>query len=107
MTYLVLCVVFSASAEPSLGPWTIVAPACASLSIRTVASHVAGIATYSADDAGSEVLLLWTVVLAMSYLTTVLTSLVFIVTQSSVQSSEFAELVTLQFVLALGNGSSL
>lgn len=68
---------------------------------------MAGIATHSADDAGSEVLLLRAIVLAVPYLTTVLTSLVLIVTQSSVQSSKLTELVTLQFVLALGNGSSL
>lgn len=68
---------------------------------------MAGVATHSADDAGSEVLLLGAVVLAVSYLATVLASLVFIVTQSSVQSSELSELVTLQFVLALGDGSSL
>lgn len=103
---LVLGVVFSASADPSGGPGTLITPACTSLSIRTVASHVAGVATHSADDAGSEVLLLGAVVLAVSYLATVLASLVFIVTQSSVQSSELSELVTLQFVLALGDGSS-
>lgn len=107
MTYLVLGVVFSASADPSLGPWAIIAPACAPLSIGTVACHVAGIATHSTDDAGSEVLLLRAVVLAVSDLTTVLASLVFIVTQGSVQSSELTELVTLQFVLALRNRSSL
>lgn len=68
---------------------------------------MAGVATHSANDAGSEILLLGAVVLAVSYLATVLASLVFIVTQSSVQSSELTELVTLQFVLALGDGSSL
>lgn len=107
MTYLVLGVVFSATADSSRGPWTIITPACTSLSIGTVAGHMAGIATHSADDAGSEVLLLRAVVLAVSYLSTILASLVLIVTQSSVQSSELTELVTLQFVLALGNGSSL
>lgn len=107
MTYLVLGVVFSASADPSGGPGAIIAPACTSLSIRTVAGHVAGVATHSADDAGGEILLLRAVVLAVSYLATVLASLVFIVTQSSIQSSELTELVTLQFVLALGDGSSL
>lgn len=107
MTYLVLGVVFSTSADPSGGSGAIIAPACTSLSIRTVAGHMACVATHSADDAGSEVLLLRAVVLAVSYLATVLASLVFIVTQGSVQSSELTELVTLQFVLALGDGSSL
>lgn len=107
MTYLVVGVVFSASTDPSLGPWAIVAPACASLSIRTVARHVAGIATHPTDDAGSKILLLRAVVLAVSDLATVLASLVFVVTQGSVQGSELTELVTLQFVLALRNGSSL
>lgn len=67
---------------------------------------MAGIATHSADDAGSEILLLRAIVLAVSDLTTVLASLIFIVTQGSIESSELTELVTLQFVLALGNGSS-
>lgn len=107
MTYLVLGVVFSTAADPSRGPWAIIAPACTSLSVGTVAGHMAGIATHSADDASSKVLLLRAVVLAVSYLSTVLASLVLIVTQSSVQSGELTELVTLQFVLALGNGSSL
>lgn len=107
MTYLVVGVVFSASADPSLGPWAIIAPACTSLPIRTVAGHMACVATHSADDAGSKVLLLRAIVLAVSYLATILASLVFIITQGSVQSSELTELVTLQFVLALGNRSSL
>lgn len=107
MTYLVVGVVFSTSADPSLGPWAIIPPACTSLSIRTVAGHVAGVATHSADNASSEVLLLGAVVLAVSYLATVLASLILIITQGSVQSSKLTELVTLQFVLALGNGSSL
>lgn len=107
MTYLVLGVVFSASADPSRGSWAIIAPACTPLPIRTVAGHVAGVATHSADDAGSEILLLGAVILAVSYLATVLASLVLIVTEGSVQSSELTELVTLQFVLALGDGSSL
>lgn len=107
MTYLVFGVVFSATADPSRRPWAIIAPACTSLSIGTVAGHVAGIATHSTDDAGSEVLLLRAVVLAVTYLSTILASLILIVTQSSVQSSELTKLVTLQFVLALGNGSSL
>lgn len=107
MTYLVLGVVFSTAADASRGPWAIIAPACTSLSVGAVAGHMAGIATHSADDASSKVLLLRAVVLAVSYLSTVLASLVLIVTQSSVQSGELTELVTLQFVLALGNGSSL
>lgn len=111
MTYLVLGVVLAAAAaaDSALGPSTrtIVAPACTSLSIWTVASHVAGIAAHTANDAGSEVLLLRAIILAMSYLATVLASLVLIVTERSVQSSQLTKLVTLQFILALGNGSSL
>lgn len=107
MTYLVLGVVFSASANPSRGPWAIVAPACTSLSVGTVAGHVAGIATHTANDAGSEILLLRAVVLAVSDLAAILAGLVLIVTEGSVQSSQLTKLVTLQFVLALGNGSSL
>lgn len=107
MTYLVLGVVFSASADPSRGPRAIIAPACTSLSVGTVASHVAGIATHAANDTSGEVLLLRAVVLAVADLAAILAGLVLIVTEGSVQSSQLTKLVTLQFVLALGNGSSL
>jgi hypothetical protein len=60
-------------------PWDSVAHVGATLSIRTISGHVAGVAADSADDVGSEVALLGTIVLAMSDLTTVLTSLVLIV----------------------------
>jgi hypothetical protein len=42
----------------------------ATLSVRTISGHVAGVAADSADDVGSEVALLGAIVLAMSDLTT-------------------------------------
>lgn len=43
----------------------------------------------------------------MTNLATVLTSLVLIVTKGSVESSELAKLIALQFVLAFGDRRSL
>jgi hypothetical protein len=61
----------------------------------------------TADDAGCVVLLLGAVVLAVANLPAVLACLVLVITERSVESSKFAKLVTLQFVLALGNRRSL
>lgn len=63
--------------------------------------------TDATDDAGSEVLLLWTVVLAMTNLSAVLTGLVLVVTKGTVEGGKLAELVALEFVLAFRDGSSL
>ena len=65
------------------------------------------IAANTADDVGSEVLLLRTVIFTMTDLSTVLTSLVLIITQCSVEGGKFTELVPLQFVLAFRDGGSL
>ena len=66
-----------------------------------------GVAADTADDVGSVVLLLGTVVLAVTNLPAVLACLVLVVTQGSVQRSKLAQLVTLELVLTLGNGGSL
>lgn len=68
---------------------------------------MAGVATNAADDAGGEILLLGTVILAMADLTTVLTGLVLVVTERSVEGGELTKLVALEFVLALRNRGSL
>lgn len=68
---------------------------------------MAGIATDATDDVGGEVALLWAVVLAVTDLATVLTSLVFVVAQRTVERSKFAKLVALELVLTFGDGSSL
>lgn len=106
-TYLVLAIHSITTAKPSAAHGTIVAPAGTPLPVRAVACHVAGIAADAADDVGSEVLPLGTVVLAVSDLPAVLASLVLIVTQRAVQGSKLAELVPLQFVLTLGDRGSL
>lgn len=103
---------------------TAIAPVAASLAVRTVASHVACIATDTTDNVGGKVALLGTVILAVSDLTTfasleiwskwvkresltVLTSLVLVVTKGTVESSKLTKLVTLELVLTLGNRRSL
>ena len=63
--------------------------------------------TDATDDAGSEVLLLWTIVLAMANLSAVLTGLVLVVTKGTVEGGKLAELVALELVLAFGDGSGL
>lgn len=86
---------------------------------------MAGITTDTADNVGGKVALFGTVVFAVSDLSTytrefkftrsgkdprrltVLTSLVLIVTQCTVEGGEFSELVALELVLTFGNRSSL
>jgi len=86
---------------------TVVAPARTALSVWTVSGHMTGVATDTADDVRSVVLLLWTVVFAMTDLSAVLASLILVITQSTVQSSELTKLVTLELVLSLRNGCCL
>lgn len=112
MTYLVLAVHRIAAARgaetASCGPdRSIVAPVGASLPVRTIAGHVACIATNAADDVGSVVLLLWAVVLAVANLTAVLAGLVLVITEGTVEGSQLTQLVTLEFVLSFGNGGGL
>jgi hypothetical protein len=56
---------------------------------------MAGIATDATDDVGGKVTLLGTVVLAMSDLATVLASLILIITEGTVESSQLSQLVSL------------
>lgn len=65
------------------------------------------ISTDTANDVGGEILLLGAIVFAMSNLTTVLACLVFIITKCTVQGCELSKLISLQFVLTLGNRSGL
>lgn len=85
----------------------IVPPACTSLSVGTVTSHVSRVATNTTDDAGRVVLTLRAIVLAVTNLSAVLASLVLVVSQGTVESSQFSKLISLQFVLTFRNGSSL
>jgi hypothetical protein len=66
---------------------------------------MASVPTDSANDICGEVALFWAIVLAMSNLTTVLASLIFIVTEGTVKSGQFAQLVSLELVLTFGNRS--
>lgn len=84
----------------------VVTPISASLPIGTVAGHMSGISTNAANDVGSEITLLRTIVFTMSNLTTILASLVFIVTKSTVEGGKFSELIPLELVLAFRNGRS-
>ncbi len=85
----------------------VIPPVGASLSVRTVSSHVSSVTTDAAYDVGRVVLLLRTIVLAMADLAAVLTGLVFVVTKRTVQGSQLPELVSLELVLAFGDGGSL
>jgi len=65
------------------------------------------IATNATDNVGSEVSLFRAVKFSVADLTAVLTSLILIVTEGTVESGEFTKLVTLEFVLSFWNGCSL
>ena len=73
----------------------------------TVASHVSCTTTDSADDVCCEVSLFRAVVLAVADSTTILTDLVLVVTEGTVQCSEFAKLVALVIVLTFWRRCSL
>jgi hypothetical protein len=68
---------------------------------------MSSLTTNTANDARSEVLLLGTVVLAMTDLATVLAGLVLVVTEGTVKGSKLTELVSLEFVLAFGDRGGL
>jgi hypothetical protein len=82
-----------------------VAPISSPLAIRTVFGHVTSISADSADNAGSEVPLLRTIIFAMSDLTAILTSLIFIITKSTVKGCKLSELVSFEFILDLWDRS--
>lgn len=86
---------------------TIVAPVSTSLTIRAISLNVSCIATDTTDDVGSGVALFGAVILAMTDLTAVLTSLVFVITKGTVESSELTKLVAFQLILAFWNRRSL
>ena len=65
------------------------------------------IATHTTDNVGSKVLLLWTVILSVTDLTTVLASLILVVTEGTVEGSKFTKLITLELVLAFWDRCSL
>jgi hypothetical protein len=66
-----------------------------------------GIATHTTNYVRGEVSLFRAVVFAVTNLTAILTSLVLIVTESTVESSKLTKLVALELVLAFWNGCSL
>jgi hypothetical protein len=108
VTYLHLAIDGIATPDPTCGSAAcVVTPVGTPLAVGTISGHVAGITTNSANDAGGVVLPFGAVVFAMANLTAVLTSLVFVVSESSVERGEFSELVTLELVLAFGNRSCL
>ena len=85
----------------------VIAPARATLSVRTITSHVASVAADAADNVGRVILLLRAVILSVSNLAAVLARLILVVTQGSVQGCKLTQLVPLELVLALRNRSSL
>lgn len=68
---------------------------------------MACITTNTTDDASSVILSLRAVVLAVTNLATVLASLVLVISEGTVESGEFSELVALELVLAFRDRSSL
>lgn len=77
---------------------------CTPLSVGAIPGHVTSVAADSADDIGGKIALLWAVELAMTDLTAILTSLVLIITESTIESGELTKLIALQLVLTFGNG---
>jgi hypothetical protein len=65
------------------------------------------VATDTANDVGSEILGVRAVILAMANFAAVLASLVLVVTKGTVERGEFTQLVSLELVLAFGDGGSL
>jgi len=68
---------------------------------------MAGIATGAANDVGSKVALLGTVIFTVTDTSAVLANLIFVVAKRTVQRSKFAELVALVVVLTFRGGSCL
>lgn len=91
----------------TLSAWSVVPPISSPLTIRTISRHVSCVTTDTTDDVGSEVALLGTLVPTMADLATVLTRLILVVTESTVQRGKFTQLVPLQFILSFGDRCSL
>ena len=72
-----------------------------------VACHVSGASADTADDVRCKVTLLRTVVLAVTYSTTVLANLVFIVPKGAIESGKLTKLVALMIILAFGGRGGL
>jgi uncharacterized membrane protein len=68
---------------------------------------VTSISTDAADDTGGEVFGVRAVVFAVTDFAAVLTGLVFVVTECTVERGKLAQLVTLELVLAFRNRSGL
>ena len=61
----------------------------------------------TADDVSSEVALLRTLILPVTDVAAVLTDLVLIISEGSIEGGKFAELIAFVIVLAFGCGSGL
>jgi hypothetical protein len=68
---------------------------------------MSGAAANSTNDVSSEVSLFGAVVFAMTDTSAVLTDLVFVITESTVQRGELSKLVSLVIILTFGSGRSL
>lgn len=80
-----------------------IAPVGATSTLWTVAGQVTSITTSTTDDVGSEVLGVGAIPFTMTNFAAVLTSLVFVVAESTVEGSEFTKLTTLEIVLTFGD----
>jgi len=68
---------------------------------------VSGAPADTADDVSSKVALLGTLILPVTDVATILTDLVLIVSEGTIEGGKFAELIAFVIVLALGCGSGL
>jgi len=68
---------------------------------------VTGAPADTADDVSSEVALLRTLILPVTDVATILTDLILVVSEGSVEGSKFAELIAFVIVLTFGCGSGL
>lgn len=73
----------------------------------TITSHMSSAAANPTNNISSEVPLFGTIVFAMANATTILTDLIFIVTECTVECCKFSKLVPFMIVLPFGGRSSL
>lgn len=100
-------VIVGIDAISSRTAWWKAAWILATSTIWTVTRHVSGVAAHATDYVRGEVTLLWTVVLAVTDLAAILAGLILVVTEGTVESSEFTELVALKLILSFWDGGGL
>jgi len=80
---------------------------CGILVDVAIAGHVASTSANSTNDVSSKVALFRAVIFPVANTTAVLADLVFVVTESTIESRKFSKLVAFVIVLPFGGRSSL